>query len=246
MLRILFLALLLAAVSIALAIRYLPWYVSVGLLIAFFVSAKYLFRWGIRRALMIPFRMKGGALRGATIEVHSVEPTTAPVRRVEPEVDEEEERQGELETIRTTDAEGVTTEVLSPVSDGDESEEEREEVEDRTPRDWYRIDLTIRPTPNPGGFQFWEPSEFFLVPYDMKVSLDSLDGDETSPVEEVRVWDPETRQWMKDDPGKYPGEQRLQLVFGIKPAAPRRWKLQYYFESFGEIELPRGATQGVE
>src|SRR5687767_5592787 len=138
MLRILFLVVLLVAVLIALAIRYLPWYVSVGLLVLFFVSAKYLFRWGIQRALMIPFRMKGAALRGATVEVHSVEATTPPVRRVEPEVDEEEERQGELETIRTTDAGGVATEVLSPVEGGEESEEDGSE--DRTPRDWYRVD----------------------------------------------------------------------------------------------------------
>ena len=53
---------------------------------------------------------------------------------------------------------------------------------------------------------------------------------------EVKIWD--GTKFGPDDPGKYPGEQRLKLTFSIKPGASKAW-LHYYAETIGVLELPR-------
>ena len=63
---------------VVIAIRYLPWW----LLLAIVVGIGLLLRFGIpfllKQLLMIPFKAKGQALSGATIQVHSIKPAPFP------------------------------------------------------------------------------------------------------------------------------------------------------------------------
>jgi hypothetical protein len=72
------LILLLLLVAFILALRYLPWWGIVLLVISLALAGRFLGRYLLRSLFMMPFKMKGQVLRRARAEVHSVEPTAAP------------------------------------------------------------------------------------------------------------------------------------------------------------------------
>src|SRR5437870_3414940 len=82
--------LLLALVLLILAVKFLPWYVLVGLAVVFVVSLKFLGRWLLGWLFLMPFKAKGAVLHKAAAVVHSVEPAVAPPRPT-PEPDEPED-----------------------------------------------------------------------------------------------------------------------------------------------------------
>ena len=55
-----------------------------------------------------------------------------------------------------------------------------------------------------------------------------------------RIWD--SLQFGPDDPGKYPGEQRLKITFEVQPGVSKAW-LHYYNEPIGTLELPIGESR---
>lgn len=57
-----------------LAAKFLPWWGIVGLLVGLVVGGTVILPRLLRRLFEAPFRAKGAALRGATIEVHSITP----------------------------------------------------------------------------------------------------------------------------------------------------------------------------
>ena len=82
----------------------------------------------------------------------------------------------------------------------------------------------------------WEPGEFILVSEPIKSLADLEDGDkEVGSTHDVRVWNGTV--FGPDDPGKYPGEQRLKLTFSVTPGTTKAW-LQYYNEPIGSLLLP--------
>lgn len=66
-----------SAVAVVALIRMLPWWGSLALFAGLALAVAILFRWGLPRLLMIPFRAKGAVLRGAVVDAHGIE-------RVEP------------------------------------------------------------------------------------------------------------------------------------------------------------------
>jgi len=104
---------------------------------------------------------------------------------------------------------------------------------------FFWIDVTITPRSNAGGaFKLWEASELVLLPASTVISrLEDMEGG--IPVRLVKMWD--GKEWGSDDPGKYEGAQRLRLLVAVKPEVERRMKFQYYFETFGDVQLPRGS-----
>src|SRR5215208_6761919 len=58
------------------AIRTLPWWALVAILVALVVVAKFT----IKKLLLIPFKMKGAVLRNATAQVHAVTASLAPTK----------------------------------------------------------------------------------------------------------------------------------------------------------------------
>lgn len=71
------LALLLAIVA-GMYYQYVPYWLGIGL-IAGYLIVRWAIARAIRRLFMMPFRMKGQALAGATVEVHAVTPAPMPV-----------------------------------------------------------------------------------------------------------------------------------------------------------------------
>ena len=63
---------------------------------------------------------------------------------------------------------------------------------------------------------------------------------EVGTTELVEIWDGSA--FVEDDPGKYPGAQRLKVTFAVKPGTTKPW-LHYYAETIGQLELPRTALQ---
>src|SRR5262245_22261131 len=127
--------LLIVLILVILAFKFLPWYVLVALAVAFVLSLKFLGKKLIQWLFSLPFRAKGAALRGATVEVHSITSCARP----EPRREEASE----------TDADGF--------SDDDDDEDESDEGDDDSeqkaelitqrepdePRHYFRLDATI-------------------------------------------------------------------------------------------------------
>jgi hypothetical protein len=173
---------------------------------------------------MIPFKMKGKVLRGATIEVHAVTPAEAPP------LDEEED-------------DAVDDEYFESLEEVAEYRRESEEVRRqaaaaRARRRWRRVDVTITPrTPKGDGFTHWEPGELVLVHPSSKghKALDS-DDSEFGEIAETLIWDPQRKAFGPDEQGKYFGPQRLQLLVGVEPDLGHV-AFRYYFEKFGNVPV---------
>src|SRR4051812_27521191 len=67
-------ALLALFVAAYVCIMYLPWWTLSVLAVVAFIGFKML----IRQMMLMPFKLKSSRLRGATMQVHSIEKTTAP------------------------------------------------------------------------------------------------------------------------------------------------------------------------
>jgi hypothetical protein len=213
------LILLLVLIAFIAAIKFLPWWGIVLFLVAVVLSIRYLGPLLLKTAFMTPFKMKGAVLRGASATVHSIVPTEAPP---EPEMTEHQ-----LPSPDDEDDEGD--------DDADDDDEDARPTVS-VPHDYYLIDVTISPAPTPGPFQFWDPSDLVLVPFDAKA--DMLDDDGESSLAGYEVY--QDGAFGPDEGGKYHGEQRLRMTFGVPRGGPRRRKFRYYFEAFGDVELPVG------
>jgi hypothetical protein len=200
-----------------LAIKYLDWWVLLALIVAMVVGARYGVRLLLRRLFMMPFKAKGAVLRDAAVRIHSIEPAEGPPTKllVRPARDRTEE-----------------DEDLSEDEDVDEEPEQ-----DMGPRSYYRVEVTIDPRPKKGGFQHWEPGELLLVRPETDVMKFDED-DDTCRIDELEV--EQDGRFQTDEGWKFVGPARLRMRIGVRPDV-RRLTFQYYFEKFGELELPTGA-----
>jgi len=171
----------------------------------------------IKRFFLGLFAMKSSVLRGATMTVHSV---TAVARPPEPDPSGDD----------STDDDGDEAEANSEDTKKDQAEEPDEL---KSPKHYFDVDVTITPK---NGNRAWEPGELILTTEKISSLADLEEGDkELGTADAVRVWD--GSQFGPDDPGKYPGEQRLKITFEVKPVASKAW-LHYYNEPIGELALP--------
>ncbi|NJN30510.1 MAG: hypothetical protein HC824_08845 [Synechococcales cyanobacterium RM1_1_8] len=60
------------------AIRYLPWWVLLAIALGSFLALRYGIPFLLKQLLMLPFKAKGQALAGATIQLHSLKPAPFP------------------------------------------------------------------------------------------------------------------------------------------------------------------------
>lgn len=209
------------------ASRYIPWYATLLLIVAevallIFVVPK-LGKWIFKRALTGMLGMKSKVLRNATVEVHSLEKVPKPLRRVEPS-------QAPTDEIQTPEGTVVTG---SPTEEANDDDDEKDKPGTR----YVRVDCTITPGKTAGPMQLYEPDDIVLVSWDKKVSLRSMededDSNEAAAVEMKIVGeDPD------NDSGKYGGPQRIEFVFRCPPELKSRAKFRYYFETFGDLQIP--------
>lgn len=186
-------------------------------------AAKFIIGRLIRKVVMGLFGMKGGALRDAKVEIHSVTPVAPP-----PQDDTVEAGPGSDSESDAADGAVAVTE--SPATDDGEPE---------PPREYFRVELSVTPRQQANQkFTHWEPSEFILASRKIK-SLGDLAEDEGDSdhghVQRVRIWD--GTQFGPDESGKYVGPQRLEIIFAVTPGTQRAY-LHYYGVPLGEIQFP--------
>ncbi len=104
-----------------------------------------------------------------------------------------------------------------------------------TPKDYVELDVTITPKADAGS-SIWEPTELILTSGTIK-NLTELEDKELGTTHSVEIWT--GTEFGPDDAGKYPGEQRLKIIFAVKPGARDAW-LHYYHEPIGQLKLPPG------
>lgn len=106
-------------------------------------------------------------------------------------------------------------------------------------REHYLLEVSITPAaPAEGPFQLWEPGDLRLVHPDHRLNPDAAEADEDDDHCSIRKVEIEQEgQFLTDDGWKLPGPQRLRLLLAVKPGTPRL-KFRYYFENFGEVNLP--------
>ena len=84
MLKFTFLALLVLAALLVVAIKFLPWWACLLLIAALLLGVRYGFGYAIRRLLTLPFKAKGQVLSGAAVQVHEIRRAKPPVRKARP------------------------------------------------------------------------------------------------------------------------------------------------------------------
>jgi hypothetical protein len=174
-----------------------------------------------RKFALSLFGMKARALCGATINVHSIKSIPKPPER-EPVPDDADDEDKELEDGKQKEA--------MPVA---EAQSLVKATEPEDPKDYVELDVTITPAQKAGN-SVWEPTELILTSGKIKSLADIADKDIGS-VHSVEVWNGSA--FGPDDPGKYPGEQRLKIIFEVKPGENAGW-LYYYNEPIGQLNLP--------
>lgn len=252
-------------VGAVLAIKFIPWYWIVAIVVAAFVLGKFVLSKLLVKALLAPFKAKGAVLHDAIASVAVIErvdpPSEASIRDAllgmndpddwdEDDDDRYDDEQADDERPeRHTEApiednEGRQNVRRIPDSDERELDSETEEVlreqmRDFARRDWYALEVTIEPKPATGHFSHWEPGELLLVDINKATDPESLNRDESDADELVIMHDYALKvegAFIEDEYGKHEGPQTLRLIVGALPEADRL-KFQYYFESFGNISL---------
>lgn len=229
MCRLILIVILLICVGVGLAAYYLPPLVTLAIVIGLIIIVPPLLKWLvpflIKRFAMSLFKSKSIVLRGATAEVHSVQPTAAPA---EPRL-----------AIEGVEVDGNQVLDAAPKPEtpaGEDHENEDDDTpKDTGPRDYYYVEATITPKASAGKFTHWDLDDLRLVPYDLKVTMDT-DDDGSIEIKEVQI---EHEGGFVDPEGsKFAGQRRLRLLVAAKPEQ-KRAKFRYYFEAFGDIRLKK-------
>lgn len=109
------------------------------------------------------------------------------------------------------------------------------------------LDATIAPAdPAPDSpFSTYDPSDIQLVPFDADVTLEAIgDADEPETFCDAVRAEVIAEDGSPEEPGRIAGPARLRFVFSVPADMPRRVKLRYYFESFGDLALPEPRSAG--
>lgn len=183
------------------------------ILVALVWLAKVVITHLVKRFALGLFGLKAGVLRGATMNVHSIKSIPKP-----PEAKADRDEQNDDES------EGVA-----------EAADDSAPDEPPAPKDYVEVDVTIAPGGKAGN-AVWEPTELMLTTDKIKSPAD-LEGKEAGTTRSVEIWN--GTSFGPDDPGKYPGEQRLKIVFEVNPGTTFAW-LHYYNEPIGQLRLPPG------
>lgn len=229
--------------------------------------AKWMVKGLVKKFALSLFGIKARALRGATMNVHSIKAVPKPPEtNVEPEEDEDEDESenededppspGSRLLRATAQQDGAAGEVKrseDPPSPelrraGEDEHDKNAETKElpaavkslgqEDPKDYVELDVTITPKADAGN-RFWEPSELILTSEKI-TSLADLEEKSVGAVHTVEIWDGSA--FGPDENDKYPGEQRLKIVFEVKPGTKSGW-LCYYHEAIGQLELPVGTVE---
>ena len=190
--------------AVVAALKVVPWWAGVGLVVALGASAKFLIGRVFRNAALGLFETKSAVLRGASARLHAITEAPEPKPDFGDDFDFEGDDDGDaLEALpRVWRYVDVTVEV--PEHDGSS-------------------DCAMAMT-------MWEPDELMIVdPSARSGKAKDLEGfdDEVGDVHQVHVM--QGGNWVPLEGDKVVGSQRLRLHVGVKPGVDG-FKLRYYFE----------------
>ncbi len=196
-----------------LAIKYLPWWALVMLLVGGGLGLQWAVKYGLKQAFLIPFKVKGQVLKGATAQVHNVQPTNMPTvkQNADSHPGEIADRRARYHQLKwyTVDV-SIAPQPLTA--------------------DRPQGITTAVPFPT------WEPSDLVLVVPGKKVkSLQSLAEAEVSMIHDYEIY--QTDRFQPDMEGKHLGSQRLKFLVGIEPDVTTL-QFRYYLELFGQVTFP--------
>jgi hypothetical protein len=229
---------------VLLAILYLPWWawlVIAALVVLLPLTVRLVVRWKVRSFLKeleaetppgVPpffaaaFKMKGSVLRKARVVVHSVQPAEAPPP-LPPEPAAAQEGHADLPLLDRPALPAPGPDASGACEGGRPGQA----GPGAAPRDYYLLDVTIRPTRWGVGFKRWQPGELALA----APESGWLDADDACEVVSVQV--EEGGAWGAESDLRYAGPQRLRLLIGVRPGT-ERLAFRYYTERFGEVVLP--------
>lgn len=81
-----FWVLVVLVIVIILAIKYLPWWALIAIIVAGALVLPWSFKLGMQQLMLLPFKAKGQVLKAATVQVHNVQPTNMPTLRQDPDM----------------------------------------------------------------------------------------------------------------------------------------------------------------
>jgi len=208
-----------ALVGLALAIKFLPWYSIVALGVVLLAGGTALNRFAFRRLLMVPFRLKGAALKGAQAEVHGL--VEAPLPPAGPT------------DLHHRQADGPQDDH----SDRDLREERTDRRAEIARRRWRFLEVTIKPRePNGQGSLRWEPGGLLLVGPDARADDIAADLERTGPCMVAACEVHDGHAFRPYDGMSCDGPRRIRLHIGVLPEA-RQLQFRYYLELFGRVDL---------
>jgi hypothetical protein len=79
--KLTFWILLVLVILLILAIKYLPWWALILLLVGGGLLLQWGVKFGLQYVMLLPFKAKGQVLKGATVQVHNIQPTNMPTLR---------------------------------------------------------------------------------------------------------------------------------------------------------------------
>jgi len=167
--------------------------------------------------------MNGKVLRGATIEVHTIEPTDPPA---------------------------ALSQDLTGEFDNDQDRREFEqELERLRSAKWYRIETTIFPQlRSEGTMTHWDIDDLRLVRSTAKPSAfaETEPDQDAAEAEEFELYDLEivmNGTCETPETSTFYGPQRLRFKVGV-PESVSELTFRYFFEQFGLIRLPERLLPG--
>lgn len=193
---------------------------------------------------------QGVALRGATIEVHSITAATELEMEGEDHEDDWEDDDFEDDDFHEEEA-GDDEEDFDGDSDGElidpeiETDPRLQELVYRGPREWLFIDLTVYPALRAGGqpteYERWNAGAVALLGPKVAMPTNDVIGvfgamsDSRCVVERVEIWQDD--EWAISDTVETLGPQRIRLLAGVKPGL-KQLDVTYFTEKIGTVTLP--------
>lgn len=213
-LGVIFLVLLAAVIA---AVRYLPWWALILLVVVVGVSWKYLAAGVLWFYMRKVARELGRSLAGANVEVHSLQAVPAPsTEDLKAMLQAEEDEYGDDDEA------------------GEQPPEPEEAVENPADWRWYELDLTISPQPTPEGQEDagWSVGALMLtLPATMWGEFDGY-----CIIAQIERMD--DGRFITASHWQSYGPERLRLLMGVKPGTTQV-ALRYMTEPVGEVlELP--------
>jgi hypothetical protein len=200
------------------AFIYLPWWqaliVVLAMILAIVMGVRFLLRnLGkiLSDSMLKMFEVKSQVLRGAQVQVNSVQPTTAPADTDDEESEAPSEGGSATRPLRRQVDYFLIDVTIKPAGVQGPMQH------------WDLDDLRVVPFDTPAA------------------TLQEMAGDDAAEsiegydLRDVKVM--ENHQFVADQQGKYEGPRQISAVVGV-PSHVRELKFQYYGEQFGHIKLP--------